>query len=656
MVRKSVSSSAQAAAQAAAAALDVVDTTSHTMNSSIYRRRHHRSDNANRHQTSDLHDDNSTVYSDPSQSSTGSNRIAFSDMDKALNTPPPSRERRAMVDPNNTIPDDGGSVIHGDSTRLLTRSDIDGSSHVDDAYAENKENRFLVLSPLQHAKQRRSADPPPKFAVSSLASDNTTTSTTNNSANNNISSPHEWHNQNVTNTSDQRKLRLSSSRQYSAPSLSPVSSFTSNDHSATKSSTAGSSFHVRDLPAITDDGTKPPFSYAMLIGLAILNSPERRLTLAQIYGWIKETFTWYRTNNTGWQNSIRHNLSLNKSFAKKIKPKSEPGKGNYWTVVPGHEKQFLKTSKRKGLGSSAVIASRAHSNLETVYRALETSPDTARTSGMGCSTSISTSSIFVKSDNSSDKQQLSGSVVMSRQDQSAQDANGYAMTRESSHSQSIPEVGKEGIPAQHLHTLDLAVRPSISPESQPSSLESFSRSTDQGSTSRKRLRPDSSADHMESTPRKKFDLNNTEIPCLSIDQSQTPVKITGSNYPSPSRLVGYPPLFANALGPAIGGLQLQSHHAPLNSSSPAKMFTPSRFLDDSVLHSLTALDDEDMCAFGSPSRGGNSQTPSRKPGSSSAKGVTTSTVTPARRFNTDSAVGLWPFDELSFLSSSPQRP
>ncbi|CAL00569.1 uncharacterized protein An17g02270, partial [Aspergillus niger] len=41
-----------------------------------------------------------------------------------------------------------------------------------------------------------------------------------------------------------------------------------------------------EMPPIEDDGTKPPYSYATLIGMSILRAPNRRLTLAQIYKWI----------------------------------------------------------------------------------------------------------------------------------------------------------------------------------------------------------------------------------------------------------------------------------------------------------------------------------------------------------------------------------
>ncbi|KAL2848457.1 fork head domain-containing protein [Aspergillus pseudoustus] len=97
-----------------------------------------------------------------------------------------------------------------------------------------------------------------------------------------------------------------------------------------------------ELPPVDDDGTKPPYSYATLIGMSILRAPKRRLTLAQIYKWISDTFSYYKNSDPGWQNSIRHNLSLNKAFIKQERPKDDPGKGNYWAIEPGMEAQFVK--------------------------------------------------------------------------------------------------------------------------------------------------------------------------------------------------------------------------------------------------------------------------------------------------------------------------
>ena len=98
----------------------------------------------------------------------------------------------------------------------------------------------------------------------------------------------------------------------------------------------------QDMPSVEDDGSKPPYSYASLIAMAILRAPHRKLTLAQIYKWITDTFAHYRAAETGWQNSIRHNLSLNKAFVKHERPKDDPGKGNYWMIEPGMESTFIK--------------------------------------------------------------------------------------------------------------------------------------------------------------------------------------------------------------------------------------------------------------------------------------------------------------------------
>ena len=78
---------------------------------------------------------------------------------------------------------------------------------------------------------------------------------------------------------------------------------------------------------------KPPFSYVAMIAMSIQESKDGKLKLCHIYDFIKTKFAYYKNlKSKGWQNSIRHNLSLNECFVKLPSEGGQERKGNYWTL------------------------------------------------------------------------------------------------------------------------------------------------------------------------------------------------------------------------------------------------------------------------------------------------------------------------------------
>ncbi|XP_023810580.1 forkhead box protein P1-B isoform X3 [Oryzias latipes] len=72
---------------------------------------------------------------------------------------------------------------------------------------------------------------------------------------------------------------------------------------------------------------RPPFTYASLIRQAILESPEKQLTLNEIYNWFTRMFAYFRRNAATWKGAVRTNLSLHTCFVR-----LEDECGSFWTV------------------------------------------------------------------------------------------------------------------------------------------------------------------------------------------------------------------------------------------------------------------------------------------------------------------------------------
>ncbi|MCJ1290800.1 hypothetical protein MMC34_002342 [Xylographa carneopallida] len=88
---------------------------------------------------------------------------------------------------------------------------------------------------------------------------------------------------------------------------------------------------------------KPAQSYVILIHEALTNSKTGAMSLPQIYRAIERRYPYYklRVQTTGWQSSVRHNLSQHPAF-RKIE---RDGKGWMWGLVP--EISIEKEKKRR---------------------------------------------------------------------------------------------------------------------------------------------------------------------------------------------------------------------------------------------------------------------------------------------------------------------
>ncbi|KAM9296355.1 forkhead box protein J1 [Gastrophryne carolinensis] len=97
----------------------------------------------------------------------------------------------------------------------------------------------------------------------------------------------------------------------------------------------------------TNPHVKPPYSYATLICMAMQASKKPKITLSAIYKWITDNFCYFRHADPTWQNSIRHNLSLNKCFIKVPREKDEPGKGGFWKIDPQYADRLINGAMKK---------------------------------------------------------------------------------------------------------------------------------------------------------------------------------------------------------------------------------------------------------------------------------------------------------------------
>lgn len=109
--------------------------------------------------------------------------------------------------------------------------------------------------------------------------------------------------------------------------------------------------------------SKPPFSFSSLIFMAIENCQSKALPVKEIYAWIVQHFPYFKTAPTGWKNSVRHNLSLNKCF-QKVEKAANLGKGSLWMVEPQYRPNLIQALSRSPFHSGSGID-------KTTYKAMQ---------------------------------------------------------------------------------------------------------------------------------------------------------------------------------------------------------------------------------------------------------------------------------------------
>ncbi|KAI9172203.1 hypothetical protein HJFPF1_01696 [Paramyrothecium foliicola] len=93
--------------------------------------------------------------------------------------------------------------------------------------------------------------------------------------------------------------------------------------------------------------------YAWLIYKALLSRPSHAMTLQEIYQWFRENTSKANNHSKGWQNSIRHNLSMNAAFTNRDPSGSDIAKRSAeWVLEDWAARDGVQSTTRYRKGTS----------------------------------------------------------------------------------------------------------------------------------------------------------------------------------------------------------------------------------------------------------------------------------------------------------------
>ncbi|KAI1503019.1 hypothetical protein F5X99DRAFT_407577 [Biscogniauxia marginata] len=113
-------------------------------------------------------------------------------------------------------------------------------------------------------------------------------------------------------------------------------------------------------PSDGDDGAKVDEPYAQLIYRAFMSRDRHAMSLQEIYQWFRDNTDKAKSESKGWQNSIRHNLSMNAAFVKRdrrpspgdpLNDSGEPKKSTEWVLEDWAVRDGVQSTTRYRKGN-----------------------------------------------------------------------------------------------------------------------------------------------------------------------------------------------------------------------------------------------------------------------------------------------------------------